>query len=174
MNLFFTGMKHSGKTTFARGTAERFSLTWADADDLILERIAPLSVREFYRSEGKEAFMREEREAVRSFISSHDGYVLSLGGGAADNTEVMEMLKKKGKVIYLTRDEDLILERIMKKGLPPFIDPEDPKGSFHPIFQRRDAAYRSYMDLEIPLGPYGSKEDTLDLIVRTLEEKYGR
>ena len=69
MNLFFTGMKHSGKTTFARGTAERFSLTWADADDLILERIAPLSVREFYRSEGKEAFMRAGGGKVLHLIS---------------------------------------------------------------------------------------------------------
>ncbi len=174
MNLFFTGMKHSGKTTFARGTAGRFGLQWADADDLILERIAPLSVREFYRERGKDAFMAEEREAVREFVQSHENYVLSLGGGAADNTDVMELIKSHGKVIYLTRDEDLILERIIKKGLPPFISPDDPKGSFHPIFMRRDAAYRRYMDLEIPLGPYGSKEETLEMIVTRLEEKYGR
>ncbi|MGN0907907.1 MAG: shikimate kinase [Bullifex sp.] len=174
MNLFFTGMKHSGKTTFARGTAMHFSLKWADADDLILERIAPLSVREYYRANGKDAFMAVERDAVRDFVSSNDGYVLSLGGGAADNREVMDMIKPHGRVIYLTRDEDLILERIMKKGLPPFIDPNDPKGSFHPIFVRRDAVYRSCMDLEIPLGPYGSKEETLDMIVRKLEEAYGR
>ena len=49
MNFFFTGMKHSGKTTFAKRVAAAKGLIWADSDDLVLENIKPLTVREYYK-----------------------------------------------------------------------------------------------------------------------------
>ena len=59
-NLFFVGIKHSGKTTFASRIASRINVESSDSDDLILETLGGESVREYYRREGKEAFMRKE------------------------------------------------------------------------------------------------------------------
>ena len=174
MNFFFTGMKHSGKTTFAKRLAANKGLLWADSDDLILQKISPLTVREFYKEFGKEAFIIEERNAVEAFIKNNNNFVLSLGGGVCDNTPLMELMKNTGKIIYLTRDEDLIFEKREQKGLPPFLDTENPRLTFHEIFLRRDKIYRSYMDLEIKLGPYSSKDETEKKVIAMLEEKYGR
>ena len=68
--LFFTGIKHSGKTTFAKRIASRLGFEFKDADDLISANIGDMSVREFYRQKGKEAFMEVEKESVSSFLSS--------------------------------------------------------------------------------------------------------
>ena len=62
VNLFFVGIKHSGKTTFAKRTSSRLSLPSFDTDDLILLSLNGESVREFYKREGKEAFMKKEVE----------------------------------------------------------------------------------------------------------------
>jgi shikimate kinase len=35
--LFFVGIKHSGKTTFAKRMAPRFGYEFSDADNLILD-----------------------------------------------------------------------------------------------------------------------------------------
>ena len=70
MNFFFTGMKHSGKTTFAKRLAANKGLLWADSDDLILQKISPLTVREFYKEFGKEAFIIEERNLLFIFYCS--------------------------------------------------------------------------------------------------------
>lgn len=174
MNFFFTGMKHSGKTTFAKRFAAAKGLLWADSDDLILQNISPLSVREFYKQNGKEAFLIEERKAVEEFIKNNNNFVLSLGGGVCDNTPLMDLMKENGKLIYLTRDEELIFEKIKQKGLPPFLDSDNPRKIFHELFLRRDTIYRQYMDLEIALGPYRSKDETEKLVIDILEEKYGR
>ena len=174
MNLFFTGMKHSGKTTFAKRVAQERNKTWADSDDLILNLISPLSVREYYKRFGKEAFLLQERKAVNEFINSHDDFVLSLGGGICDNTPVMELMKEHGKLIYLSRPEELLFEKIKQKGLPPFLDTDNPRATFHELFLRRDKIYRYYLDLEIELGPYSDKDQTLNFILNKLEEKYGR
>lgn len=171
MKIFFTGLKHSGKTTFARMYAERHSLLWADSDDLILERISPLTVREYFRSEGKDAFMALEKETSCAFIESKDDFSLSFGGGAADNLPLMQLAKENGFIVYLTRAEDILLERIiLKNGIPPFLDKDDPKGSFHVIYERRDAVYRKYASLVIDLGPYGDKEETYQLIESRIQE----
>ena len=173
MNLFITGLKHSGKSTFAPMLAKRMSAVCADSDDLILSSLKLDSIREFYRNEGKERFMEEEARCVKSFCESHkDGFILSLGGGAADNTGLMDYMKSEGKIVYLVRDERILLERILKKGVPPFLDQNDISGSFHRIYTSRDAVYRKYASLIITLGEYGDKEETCDLILSCIKEAF--
>jgi len=172
MRLFFTGLKHSGKTTFARLSAEALNIYWCDADDLILDRIKPLSVREYYKAEGAEAFKSVEYKAVKEKAEDLENAILSLGGGTADNALLMEYLKSKGKIIYLTRPEELLLEKILEKnGIPPFLDAQDVKGSFHTLFLRRDGIYTQYADLIIDLGPYGAKEETLKKVLNELSKE---
>lgn len=172
MKLFFTGLKHSGKTTFARLCAKELNLLWSDADDLLLEIINPLSVREFYKAERKEVFMEKEAEAVKKKTMETECCVISLGGGAADNKPLMEFIKQEGKIIYLTRPEDMLLGKILEKsGVPPFLDENDVKGSFHRLFERRDMIYREYADLIIDLGEYRDKEATLKEVLREIEKE---
>ncbi len=172
MKLFFTGLKHSGKTTFAHLYANEFNLPWFDADDLLLETINPLSVREFYKTAGKEKFMEKEANAVKEKVQTLKECVISLGGGAADNAPLMDFLKSEGKIIYLTRPENLLLSKILEKnGVPPFLDENDVEGSFHLLFERRNAVYQQYADLMIDLGPYRDKDETLKEVLRKLDEE---
>ncbi|MGN1163783.1 MAG: shikimate kinase [Candidatus Ornithospirochaeta sp.] len=169
--LFFTGIKHSGKTTFARRIALKLEYTFSDADDLILETTGGLTVREYYRKNGKEAFMDKEREAVSSFIAhTSSPFVLSLGGGASDNTPLMEEMKESGIIVYLRRKEEDMLPIILRHGIPAFLDANDPSSSFHALYSRRDRIYMEKADLIIELGAYGDKDETEELILSSLKE----
>ena len=170
--FFFVGIKHSGKTTQARLVSALAGLSFKDADDLVLETLSGESVREAYRREGKEAFMGRELEAVRRYIEKNDGFILSLGGGAADNTPLMDLMKRSGKIIYLMRKEEEMLPVILKHGIPAFLDSNDLEGSFHAIYERRDRIYREYADLLIDLGSYGDKEETAERTARILREAF--
>ncbi len=170
VKLYFTGIKHSGKTTQARLAAERLSLPFADADDLILSRIEEPTVREFYRNNGKKAFMEKELEAVREYAENHDSFILSLGGGASDNTPLMDFMKETGRIIYLKREESGMLPVILKHGVPAFLDPDDIESSFHKIYTERDTIYSSYADLTVDLGPYRDKAETSDTLLGILKE----
>lgn len=169
-HIFISGIKHSGKTTFARLLAEKYKRPFIDSDDLVLEIIKPYSVREYYQKYGKGHFMAMEEDAIKGFLNNNNGmFFLSLGGGACDNKGLMDLVKENGKLIYLVRDEKDMLEVILKHGRPAFLDPEDLEGSFHKLYIERDEKYRSYADLTIDMGPYRDRIETLEMLVKKLE-----
>ncbi|MCR5731741.1 MAG: hypothetical protein K6G51_02210 [Sphaerochaetaceae bacterium] len=170
MSLFFTGLKHSGKTTAAKRVAAKLGRKWIDSDDLMLSVLDGMSVRDFYRNHGKEAFMELEAEEVKKYLDENCNVVMSLGGGAADNTALMDNLKSNGKIVYLSRPEELLLKKIIEKsGIPPFLDKEDIEGSWHILFTRRDKIYREYADTVIELGEYKDKDETVKKILEELD-----
>ncbi len=169
--IFFTGIKHSGKTKMAKLVSVILGKESADSDELALSRLDGLSVREFYRTRGKEAFMDTEYEVVREYVETHQDFILSLGGGAADNRKLMDYLKENGRIIYLRRDEEDMLPVILKHGVPPFLDHDDIKGSFHRVYFERDMKYSKYSDLTLDLGPYGDKDRTAGMIAEALKER---
>ena len=156
LRLFITGLKHCGKSTAAPIIAESIGCVAADGDDLMLALIDTPTVREYYRRHGKDAFMKAELEAVRGFAASHPSFVISLGGGAADNGALM--------------DFNVLIERILAKGMPAFLDPDDPRGSWHAIYERRDAIYSQMADIIVPLGEYGDKAATAAFILSSIME----
>lgn len=168
--LFFAGLKHSGKTTFASLIAKCFDIEFKDSDDLVLERIPTDSVRSFYKEFGKERFMEEEYLALDDFLSANVSAIVALGGGASDNAKLLELVKRKGKLIYLVRNEEDMLPVILKDGIPPFLDSSDVKSSFHELYARRDRIYRENADLTIDLGPYRDIDETLSMIIQKLQE----
>lgn len=168
--LYFTGIKHSGKTTQARLVAQLLQMPHADSDDLVLSLVDCPSVRDFYREHGKVAFMEKEKEAVMAFASANESFILSLGGGAADNAPLMRFMAQTGRIIYLARDEKDMLPVILKHGTPAFLDPDDLEGSFSRVFAKRDSIYRDMADLTIDLGPYGDREETARMVMMKLKE----
>ena len=173
MKLFFTGLKHSGKTTFAKLVAKHYNILVEDADDLILNKI-DTSVRTFYKEKGKEAFMEIEKEVVAAFIKENENndYILSLGGGVSDNTPLMELLKNSGDIIYLERDEKLLLDKIITtSGVPPFLDPNNIEESFNKLFTKRDAIYKNYANIIIKLIAYEELNKIKLQIINKLEKE---
>ena len=170
VRLFFTGIKHSGKTTQAKLVSSLLGMDCHDSDDLILKEIGG-SVRDFYRTHGKAAFMDAEYRAVEAFIKSgNESFILSLGGGAADNTPLMNMMRENGEIIYLRREEKAMFPVIRRHGLPAFLDAADPEGSFHELYSRRDRIYSEYASLTIDLGPYGDRDETAAKVLTALRE----
>ncbi len=171
-NLVFSGIKHSGKSLFASLVGNKLSIPVYDLDVLILSQISSPTIREFYTQYGKEEFQKEEINAYTALnASALQPYVLSLGGGAADNTPLMEMLRRDNNyIVYLTRSEDLILKKILTKGIPPFLNKNNITGSFHELYLRRDRIYRKNADLVIDLGEYSNKDEKTDYIIQTLKE----
>lgn len=171
-NLIFSGIKHSGKSLFALLVGEKLSRPVYDLDALILDTINTPSIREFYIENGKDRFQKEEIKAYEALMENNSSpIVLSLGGGVSDNPQLMETLRKDNNyIIYLSRGEDLILKKILTKGIPPFLDKNNVEASFHELYIRRDRIYRDNADLIIDLGSYSNKEEKRDYIIASLKE----
>ncbi len=168
-NLFIMGIKHSGKTTFARLLSEHLGLPSIDSDDLILDEIRPLSIREYYRMHGQDSFKKTEAASIRKYIENRrDSVIMSLGGGASDNPELLKYLKEHGLLIYLKRNESEMLSVILKHGIPAFLDENDLTGSFSRLYARRDKIYSEAADKIIEMGSYRDRKETLLSLIEQL------
>lgn len=151
--IILSGIKHSGKSTVGWDLASRLGLYFADLDDLIL-RVNPTytTIRQLFREEGKEGFQKEEAKSLEHFIQVNKGksFVLSLGGGTIENEQALALLKNASvKTLYLDASEQVLLERILRGGIPPFLEGDDPSEKFKIMYQKRSNLYKSWADIII-------------------------
>ena len=157
--LLFFGIKHCGKSTLGRLTAEHFGVKFVDTDLELESRFqmlngCPLPTRDIFRELGEEGFRRLEAETVEALAAQQAGpRVVALGGGVPANPFVEpEVLKKMGFGVYLAIRPEIAFERVRRRGLPPFLASfADPYAEFLRMNRQREAAYRSYADLTFPI-----------------------
>lgn len=155
-----------------------------------------ISIRSFYRLVGVDRFMEAEAKALEDFIAQENfskespldtgdsptdqgsdktvslpytpKLIISLGGGACDNEALMDIVSTQGICCYLANQPQVLLKRILKHGVPPFLDPEDVEGSFERLYERRDGIYRSTADFVIQLPDCEDPEDTCAFLLEAL------
>lgn len=157
--IAITGLKHSGKSTLAPRLGRLLDLPALDLDDEALRRMRDglprpatgSSLRDYFREHGADLFREYELETLRSLLDDRFSGLLACGGGIVDNRVAMSLLEARALIVYLTAEFSILYERIIRGGVPPFLDASDPYGSFMSLARRRDAAYRSAADLVIPL-----------------------
>jgi shikimate kinase len=71
--------------------AERLSAPFRDTDDDV-ERAAGMTISDIFVTDGEPRFRELETAAVRAAVAEHDG-VLTLGGGAVLDPEVVDLLR---------------------------------------------------------------------------------
>lgn len=155
--LVLMGMKHCGKTTLGRLLSQRLSLPFVDLDEgvcrIYLNRTGKvLPIREIFRTLGKSQFQELETEGIRYVTESYGprpvkpSCILALGGGTIENSKALFLLDPFGYYIYLEEKEEILLDRILRGGIPSFLKEQDPAGDFHRLYEYRTALYRAKAD----------------------------
>lgn len=161
MNVVLIGMKHCGKSTVGRELARLVSGRFVDTDSRIEERFAKehdsrRTVREIFAQHGEACFADLERRVVRELASQIQAdqarWVVALGGHTALQPDLQPLIRDMGRVVYLRVDPAELLRRVLAGGVPPFLDPADPEGSFLALCRLRAPVYESQADLTVDLA----------------------
>ncbi len=181
--MYLVGIKHSGKSQIGRQVSkllnEQLTTSFIDTDDLVHSHITPAytSIREFYRRQGKDSFMAVEHMALKAFLSTFeeqlnaDGrLIIATGGGACDNVELIDLMKRTGKIVYLKVDEDALFRRIVVDGIPPFLESIDPKMTFHGLYSERNAKYSKIADFVLELFDSNSVNENSAVLAEYLRQ----
>jgi shikimate kinase len=110
LRYFLIGYKSSGKSTIGKKLASRLSLEFVDLDEVIESREGK-TVPQLYTELGDEGFRIREWEALLEVVKN-DNVVVALGGGAPCHCDNMNLIEKKGEVIYLQLDDDTLVSRL--------------------------------------------------------------
>jgi shikimate kinase len=172
-------MKHCGKSTHGRALAQHWQCAFSDTDDLIqglnFERTGfKLSSRSIYNKYGEDYFRSLEAEVIKELAeNSNDSerQVIALGGGVPSNTKVGDALEKLGYFVYLQVKPEIIFKRIVRKGLPAFLQGDNPYEKFIELYRKREKDYLNYADLTIKIDSDTPAAETARIIIETIEEK---
>jgi shikimate kinase len=168
MNVILLGMKHCGKSTLGEALAERWNCCFYDVDDLIevaheCRTGVHTSVRDIFRELGDDGFEKLEALVVielQKIVERSPGVpaVIAYGGRTALNPRTRHMSGHLGLRVYLKVDPRELFRRVQAGGLPPFLDPADPEGSFLTLFEQRRQSYETLADITVDLDGLGPDE----------------
>jgi len=151
MNLIFCGLPCSGKTVVGKNLAEKLEWKFVDTDALIENAYCGISGKQhqpcqIFSLEGEHFFRTLETQQVTSLGGCKET-VISTGGGVFASSDNSVLLKKMGVVIYLKTFPEVIWERLQIRGLPAFLDKDNPKESFFEIARSRLPHYERAADI---------------------------
>ena len=180
MNIVICGMKHCGKSTHGEFIARRLSCPFLDTDNLLetkyfeLEK-NPLNSREIYNLHGGDYFRELEAGVIHSLIDEADEnktQVIALGGGVPSNPKLGDELKNLGHFVYLKNKPEILFKRIARKGLPSFLQGENPYEKFLELYRERERRYIELSDLTVEFNEDVPKNKAGYIILGKIEEKF--
>ncbi|GJL82405.1 MAG: shikimate kinase [marine bacterium B5-7] len=144
-NIVLVGPMGVGKTTVGKMLAKLLSKQFIDCD-LELERRTGVSVTTIFEIEGEDGFRRRE-SALLAEVAARTNHVIATGGGVVMREENHEILRRAGRVIYLTAPVRKLLRRTRNNRNRPLLNTADPKATLEELMQIRDPLYRQVAEL---------------------------
>ncbi|MBK9193272.1 MAG: shikimate kinase [Crocinitomicaceae bacterium] len=113
MNIFIIGFMGSGKSTVGKKLASKLGFSFLDMDREI-EKNENKSIAVMFKEFGENYFREKETQWLENLKS--DNLVISTGGGSPCFGKNMELMKHKGKVVFLNASPGVLASRLFTGG----------------------------------------------------------
>lgn len=110
-----------------------------------------MSIREFFESEGEEAF-RDVEQKVIAELAKNEGCVLSTGGGVVLRQTNRENLRLRCHAIYLHTVPQEVYKRLRHDRNRPLLQVADPLARLGELYAVRDPLYRESAQFVVETG----------------------
>lgn len=140
MKIVLTGFMGTGKTSVGRELSRRLGYEFIDTDTLIEEQEGmPISL--IFKEKGEDYFRSIECSIVKE-VSEKNNVVIATGGGVIKNKKNVDNLRKRGIIIWLKAEPEVILKRVMLEGgKRPLLDVEEPLNEINKLLAEREELY---------------------------------
>src|SRR3990172_1780046 len=113
-HIVLVGMPGSGKSAVGEQVAAWLGWPLLDTDEMVVRR-AGRSIAEIFERDGEAEFRRVERAAVRETARAQRA-VIATGGGVVLDPANMAALRRRGLIVALTAEPDVLLARLGADG----------------------------------------------------------
>lgn len=143
-NVFLVGPMGAGKSTIGRLLAAELKVPFYDSDRVIEERTGA-DIPWIFDVEGESGF-RDRESAVLAELAEEPGVVVATGGGIVLRPENGAVMKRLGRVCYLTASLEQLIERTAKDKKRPLLQVDNPRQKIIELLEQRDPLYRDVAD----------------------------
>jgi shikimate kinase len=167
MNVALYGFMGVGKSAVGRMLAEKLGLSFVDLDEEIVNRTGR-SIESIFQEDGEERFREIERSVTEEY-SALDGQVIACGGGTVIDPENLENLRRSSRMVLLTADPEVILERVeAEEDMRPLLNVDDKLGKIRSLLTKRWPSYIEAADIIIDTSEY-TPHVVVSIIIENLE-----
>lgn len=157
-NIVLIGMPTSGKSTVGVIVAKMLGMDFLDTD-IIFQRREGCKLRDIIETQGIDAFLRKEEQAVLSVEARHT--VIATGGSVVYGEAAMRHLSDGAEVIYLKITLEELKKRLTDvRGRGVVLHDGE---SLEEMFANRTALYERYSDITVT--ETGTIEDTVRAVI---------
>ncbi|KHD35918.1 shikimate kinase [Clostridium acetobutylicum] len=143
MNLVLIGMPGCGKSTIGKILSKELNMKFYDADKYLEDR-NNMKISDMFKR-GEEFFRNSESAALKE-LSFEKNSVIATGGGAVTREKNILWLKKKGKIVFINRPPEKIMEDVDIEKRPLL---EHGKGRILKLYEERYNLYINYCDYQV-------------------------
>lgn len=165
--IILVGMMGAGKTTIGRQLAHALGRKFLDLDHEMEARCG-VRIALIFDIEGEAGFRKRET-ALLDECSQRSGYVLATGGGAVLAPENREILKARGRVIYLRAGVDELFRRVARDRNRPLLKASDPRQRIAELIAQREPLYESVADITLDTGNMPASQVLRSLLPHLLD-----
>jgi shikimate kinase len=168
-SIVLVGLMGAGKTCIGQRLANKLGMEFVDADAEI-EAAADCSIEEIFARYGEQAFRDGERRVIARLLDEKPR-VIATGGGAFNNAETRENVRRKGISIWLKADIDVLLQRVSRRNNRPLLKNGDKRKTLERLMAERYPFYAE-ADITVETGnepPDATVRKVLKLLNRHLE-----
>lgn len=169
-SIYICGFMASGKSTLGRALARKLNWEFRDLDGVI-ENKERKSINDIFKDHGEDYFRQKEREYLLELSQDFKG-IVSLGGGALQDQNIVDHLKEHGILLFLEVSVEEITNRVVKRTHRPILFDENGKiKSREQLFTELKALYSNrekfYKQAEINIhsSEYNSIQEMADVAI---------
>ena len=141
LNIVLVGMMGAGKTYIGGKLAKLLShFTYIDTDKEI-EEMTGLTIPEIFEQQSENYFRELEAETIGK-VSQDRNQIISIGGGAFENIENINALKKNSLVFYLKAPAKELFKRIENETNRPLLNDDFSVKTIENLLKKRDKNYQ--------------------------------
>ena len=168
-NVVLIGFMGSGKSSVGRELARRWRFRFVDTDGAIRRRFSK-SIGEIFSIYGEDFFREQEHEVLREMLGQQRA-VIATGGGIVLQDRNVALLRRLGRIVWLTASPDTIWERVRMSSHRPLLQNQDPRGTMDRLLQARSPLYAAAADLTVDSSGLLHCEVADRVVARLLERR---